>query len=389
MYEYLRLLSEGKIDIKPILEREYDIADAPRAYQELSTAPEKPLGILLAYGPGPEKRATKMALQTFKQSSKINVAVVGAGGFAKSTHLPNLRALAKLYHLRAVVSATGSNAKATAVQFGAEYAATDYGDVLADGDVDMVLICTRHHLHAPMAIQAAQAGKAVFVEKPMALNQSELDRLVAVLQETQVPFMVGFNRRFSPIARRAKEILNGRQSPLMVLYRVNAEYIPPGHWTQTEEGGGRIIGEGCHMLDLFQYLVEPARIAEMTCTGIASQVDHVSQADNTVAILRYEDGSVATLVYTALGALGLPKEYVEIYADGKVLVIDDFGSLQVHGAPVAGLQPQPQNKGHLEELQAFARCVSGETTAPIPLHALVETTRISLAIAGQEKGSSL
>jgi len=394
MVEYLRLVAEGQVNVKAILEREYDVADAPQAYEELRTAPEKPLGVLLSYdvevdeGRRDEKLATKVMLRPFKPSGKINVAVIGAGGFAKGMHLPNLQKLSGLYHLRAVVDIVGSNAKSTVEQFGADYATTNYEDVLADNDVDMVLVTTRHNLHAPIAMDAARAGKAVFVEKPMALNQEELDCLVDVLRETGVPFMVGFNRRFSPAARRAREILEGHQSPLMILYRVNAGYLPPDHWTQTEEGGGRIIGEACHMFDLFQYLVSPARVAEVTSTAIASQAEHLSAGDNVVATVQYDDGSVATLLYTALGASDLPKEYVEIYADGKVLVIDDYRALRVHGAPVKGWRSQAQDKGHLEELSAFAKHVHGEGGPPIPLESLVKVTEVCLLAAGAGNATS-
>lgn len=385
MAEYLRLVTEGKVNVKAILEREYDVADAPQAYEALKTAEEKPLGVLLSYGLEGRDRAdkltTKVTLKPFKPSGKINVAVVGAGGFAKGMHLPNLQKLSDLYHLRAIVSGTGSNAKATAEQFGADYATTDYDEVLADETVDMVMICTRHNLHAPMAIKAAQAGKAIFLEKPMALNREEQDDLVAVLKETQAPFMVGFNRRFSPAARRAKEILTDRQSPLMILYRVNAGYLPPDHWTQTEEGGGRIIGEACHMFDLFQYLVSPARVAEVVSTAIAPQAEHLSLMDNIVATVRYEDGSVATLLYTALGASDLSKEYVEIYADGKVLVIDDYRALRVYGASVKGWKSQMQDKGHVWELEAFGKYMQGMSDPTIPLGELVETTGASLVAA--------
>lgn len=304
MAEYLRLVAEGKVNVKAILEREYDVADAPRAYEELRTAPEKPLDVLLSYGleegRRDEKLATKVTLRPFKPLGKINVAVVGAGSFAKSMHLPNLQKLSDLYHLRAIVSATGSNAKATAKQFGADYATTNYEDVLADESVDMVFICTRHNLHAPMAMKAACAGKAIFLEKPMALNESELDELVAVLKKTQARFMVGFNRRFSPAAQRMKETVTGRRNPLMVLYRVNAGYLPPDHWVHGPEGGGRIIGEACHMFDLFNFLVD-AEVEAVSAEALVPRLEHVSGRDNLSATVGYTDGSVCTSLYTTLG----------------------------------------------------------------------------------------
>jgi predicted dehydrogenase/threonine dehydrogenase-like Zn-dependent dehydrogenase len=392
MQEYLRMVAEGSVDVKAVVEREYAVAEATQAYEALRTAEEGPLAVLLSYGleerERADKLATKVTLKPFKPSGRINVAVVGAGGFAKGMHLPNLQKLSDLYHLRAVVDIVGSNAKATAEQFGADYATTNYEDVLTDETVDMVMITTRHNLHAPLAMEAAQAGKAVFVEKPMAMNPAELDALVAVLEETQVPFMVGFNRRFSPAARRAKEIVEGHQSPLMILYRVNAGYLPPDHWTQTEEGGGRIIGEACHMFDLFQYFVSPARVAEVTSTATVPKTEHISATDNVVTMVRYDDGSVGTLLYTALGATSLSKEYVELYADGKVLVIDDYSSLQVYGASEKGWSAKIQDKGHLQELQAFAKHMQGESEQPVELESQIEVTRVSLLVAGATGATS-
>lgn len=387
MQEYLRLIAEERVDIRAILEREYNIGEAPKAYEILRNPEEKPLGVLLSYGLDEEDRAeklkTKIALKSFKISGKINVVLIGAGGFAKGTHLPNLKKLSDLYHLRAIVSGTGSNAKTAAEQFGADYATTDYAEVLADETVDMVMICTRHDLHAPMAIKAAQAGKAIFLEKPMALNREELDDLVAVLEETQVPFMMGFNRRFSPAARRAKEILKGHQSPLMIFYRVNAGYLPPDHWTQSEEGGGRIIGEACHMFDLFQYLVSPAKAIEVISTAIGSQTEHVLPTDNVTATVHYDDGSVATLLYTALGDPDFGKEYMELYVDGKVLVLDDYCSLQVYGMVADGWTASVQDKGHLDELRFFAVRLLEHGESPVDLRGQIESTEVAFLVTGK------
>ena len=388
MQEYLRLVAAEKVSLEPILEREYSIANAKLAYEELKTSEEEPLGVLISYGleeeseeQRDEKLATKVEFKPFKQSRKINVAVTGAGSFAKGMHLPNLLKLSDLYHLRCVVDATGNNANTTAEQFGADYATTNLDDVLADDTVDMVMICTRHNLHAHMAAKAAKAGKAIFLEKPMALNQMELDELVMVLKETKVPFMVGFNRRFSTAARRAKEILVNHQSPLMILYRVNAGYLPPDHWTRTKEGGGRIVGEACHMLDLFQYLIYPSNYVEVISTAIVPKVELPSTTDDMVITVRYDDGSVATLLYTTLGNSGLRKEYVEIFGDGKTLVIDDFRSLNVYGVQKKGWTSK-QDKGHLQELQAFAAYLRGGDMPPIPLQSIIDVTKVSLIASG-------
>jgi predicted dehydrogenase/threonine dehydrogenase-like Zn-dependent dehydrogenase len=386
MQEYLRLVNEGKVKLGSILEREYELAQAAQAYEELSTAPEKPLGVLLRYPIADEdlrrkKLETQVVLRNASIEGKIRIAIIGAGAFAKSIHLPNLQKLSHLYHIRAIVSGTGSNAKETAQQIGADYASTNYQDVLDDPDVDAVLICTRHHLHAQQAIQAAQAGKAIFLEKPMALNQEELERLVDVLHETKVPFMVGYNRRFSPAAQQIKDLVAGRQSPLMILYRMNAGYLPPDHWTQTAEGGGRIIGEACHIFDLFQYLIE-SPVLEVSATPIVPQSEHILASDNMSVTLRYDDGSVATLVYTALGSTDFSKEYMEVYTDGKVITVDDYRELRLSSFPAKSWSFNVQQKGHLDELEMFSKFVRRRQPSRVSVHDLVETANITFVVAG-------
>jgi predicted dehydrogenase len=233
-----------------------------------------------------------------------------------------------------------------------------------------------------MATQAAQARKAIFMEKPMALTEAELDGMAQVLEATGVPFMVGFNRRFSPIARRVRGILANRRNPLMMLYRVNAGYIAPDHWTQTNEGGGRIVGEACHMFDLFRYFVGTSRAVEVSSASLGPGAEHLLTGDNVSVTVRYADGSVGTLFYTALGAVPLAKERVEIYVDGKAIVIDDFRTLHLHGVSTDCLASGSADKGHLEEMKVFAEFVGKGTAWPISLADLTETSRIALSAAG-------
>jgi len=408
MQEYLRLVAGGKVQVEPILEREYDISNAPQAYEELLTAAEKPLGVLLRYPLADQqtqaaKLSTRVVLKSRTVGDKINIAVIGAGSFAKSMHLPNLQRLSHLYHIRAIVSATGSNAKATAQQFGADYASTSYEDVLNDPDVDAVLICTRHHLHAQQTVAALKAGKHVYCEKPLVLNEQELNDILACYglssadleggnlqletSELRPVLMVGFNRRFSPAAQRIKEIVSQRQNPLMVLYRVNAGYLPPDHWVHGPEGGGRILGEGCHMLDLFEFLVD-AEVESVCVEPLIPRSEHLLNSDNVSVTVRYTDGSVCTLFYTALGAPHLSKEYVEIYVDGKVLVVDDFKALQIYPKSMKGWSGSVPDKGHSAALEAFGQAIRGINGWPIPLVDLVRTSKLSLIAAhGNDNGN--
>jgi len=383
MQEYLRLVADGKIHLEEILEREYELSQAPTAYEELKSTSEKPLGIILKYPIVTEinkgnKLETKVVLRSKPNKDKIRIAVVGAGNFAKSVHLPNIKKLSNLYHLRAIVDVSGVKAKSVSEQFKADYVSTKFEDALTDPDVDAVLICTRHHLHAQQAIKAAKAGKAILLEKPMAMNKEELNDLVSVIQETGVPFMMGFNRRFSPAATKAKELIRERVNPLMVIYRVNAGYIPLDNWVHGEEGGGRIIGEACHMFDLFNYFTE-ADVQSVDVSAITPNTEHVSSKDNFVASLKYNDGSVCSLIYTALGALDMEKEYIEIYSDGKTIIIDDFKELKIYGSK-ANEWKGTQDKGHLKELEEFSRSIRKGNVPPISLEELVKAAEITFLV---------
>jgi predicted dehydrogenase/threonine dehydrogenase-like Zn-dependent dehydrogenase len=376
---YLQLLAEGVVKFEPLISAIYDIDHAAEAYQAIQSNDLRPLAVLLRY---PEQaQEDKQSPQVWLKSqdagkNKIRVAIVGAGKFAQGTHLPNLGQLSDLYRLHAVVSRNGLNARQVAERYAAAYATTDYQHVLEDPNVDMVMICTRHHLHARQAIAAAKAGKAVFVEKPMALNPAELDELVGVLQETKAPFLVGFNRRYAPAAQRLKEVITRRNTPLMILYRVNAGYLPADHWTHGEEGGGRIVGEGCHWFDLFNYWTgsQPMTIS---ADAIQPKVEHLQSTDNVVTTVTYADGSVCTLFYTALGHPSVSKECAEIYCDQTIWTLDDFMSLSAHGSPAQGWQSAAQDKGHLQMLRTFASQILGQTEPSISLENMVSATKIA------------
>jgi predicted dehydrogenase/threonine dehydrogenase-like Zn-dependent dehydrogenase len=384
--EFLHLIGIGQVNLNSLIDAEFPIEQAAEAYAALQTQ-HPPTAVLFRYTAADQiSTGLKRGKMTFASTSKrvksiIRVAVVGAGSFAQGMHLPNINELPSMYHLQAVVTKTGVNARNVGLQFGANYATTDYQEVLADPDVDMVLISTRHNLHAQQVVQAVEAGKAVFVEKPMALSLDELEQIEKALVKTPVPFMVGFNRRFSPVVSRASEILASNPRPLMLLYRVNAGYIPLNNWVHGAEGGGRIIGEACHMVDLLQYLVSPAKVQDFQCAALRPYQDHLSATDNVSISVHYSDGSVATLLYTSMGTSDFPKEYLEIYAGDRILVMDDFKTLRVHGASFKSWQSNVQDKGHLNELKRFAEYVNGKAQAPINLDDLLETSRLTIQVS--------
>lgn len=379
MEEYLRLLKDGKINIEPLIERVYPIEEASKAYGELITAEPKPLIALLEYNKEsiPER---KIATSTRKISkSKLNAGLVGVGSFVKGMHLPNLQKLSELYNVCAIADKIGSNAKAMASRYGASYATTDFREILEDEDVDMVIIATRHNLHARMAIEAAKAGKAIFVEKPMALNKGELRGLVDVLEETKVPFMVGFNRRFSPYTTRIKELVKNRLNPMIINYRMNAGFIPEEHWVHSEEGGGRNIGEACHIYDLFTFFTE-SEADSIAAFAIDAKTKQYGRNDNFVATIKYKDGSICNLIYTALGAKEAAKEQMEIYIDGKIICLNDYKKLDIFGAKMKGMETKIIQKGHFEELIEFAKAIKEGNGYPVPLWQLIQATEISFEV---------
>jgi len=389
MEEYLRLISEGRIQYSPLITGEYPLHEAARAYQELADEGKENLANLLVYPSA--KEALPAAIPTgeehriqfrepgLKKTGSIRVAVIGAGSFARAVHLPNIKKLPQQISLKAIADISGVSSSQAARQFGAEYCTTDYRQVLADSEVEMVIIATRHNLHASLAIEALQAGKAVLLEKPMAVNRGELEELVEVIRESRLPFMIGFNRRFSPCAVRAREVLSSTDSPRMINYRVNAGFLPPDHWTHSREGGGRIIGEACHMFDLFNFFVD-SEVQEIKVLGAGRGDGGLSPSDNFTAQLKYGDGSICSLMYTALGDGSWGKEYLEIYCGGKVLVIDDFKELIIRGDRRKGIKSRKIQKGHLEELKEFSLAVGGRKEEPITPAQLIAATEISFTV---------
>lgn len=386
MGEYLQLLAEGKVKVTPLIGATYEIDSAPEAYDALKQPGTKPLMVLLSYPEGfpdvaPSHRVDNPAVRP-KGEGKIRLAVVGAGAYAKGMHLPILRDLADRFYVRAVVSRTGHNAKETASAFAADYATTDYREVLDDPDVDAVLIATRHNLHASMTLEALQAGKHVLVEKPLALSESELELIktfYATDREDLPVLLTGFNRRFSRYARRIKEWVDGRSNPMVINYRMNAGYIPLDHWVHTSEGGGRNRGEACHIYDLFTYLTE-SRVVSVQAQAITPATDYFGRTDNFVATLKFEDGTVATLTYVATGAQEYPKESMEIFFDGKVIVLDDYKRLTLYGMKSKGVETRVSDKGQKEELDVFASCIIEGGSWPIALWEQFQASSIAIEV---------
>lgn len=385
MSEYLRLIADGAICVKPLIAAVHPIDEVATAYGSLQSGVDKPLMVLLSYPRQQAEMTSRVSLAPRVSPigrDVVRIALIGAGGFAKGMHLPNLAELKSDYQLRAVVSRTGHNATVTGKRFGAEYCATDYREVLDDQDVDAVIIATRHNSHASIALEALQAGKHVLLEKPLALTEGELAAIETFYADgvkAKPVLLTGFNRRFSPYAARIAAQLAKRSNPMILNYRMNAGYIPLDHWVHGPEGGGRNRGEACHIYDLFTFLTG-ARVERVQANAIVPKTGYYSSSDNFVASMSFEDGSVATLTYTALGASEFPKERLDIFVDGAVISLDDYRHMAITGSKQKPYATRTQNKGQKDELTAFARAVRGQTDWPIPLWQQLQATRISFEV---------
>ena len=361
MQEFLNMLSEKKVNVKRLIDNTFQVEEAAEAYETLNTE-KRPIAVLFRYNELTKKELIrKMQLKPPAiKTDKINVAVVGAGGFAQAYHLPNLKKI-PFYNIKAVVTRTGSNAKLIAEEYGAEYCTTGYKEVLQDENMNMIVIATRHNLHAPIIIEAANAGKHIFVEKPIAMNYEDCKKVYDAVLENKVNLTMGFNRRFAPLAQKAKRTVENRKNPLMITYRINSAGMKKEHWINDPvEGGGAIIGEGCHFFDFCNWIVrrEPMRIyAEMISSDDGSIVD----PNNIINTIRYEDGSVASVIYTTIGNESFPKERIEIFVDGGVITIDEFKELTVVGLDGKGEKLKRIEKGQFELINEYGKLLMGKS----------------------------
>ncbi|CAN5428976.1 bi-domain-containing oxidoreductase [soil metagenome] len=392
MAAYLDLLASQKIRLEPLAPTVVDLDRAEDLYARLAAGSDKPLLAILRYAGQAEairiEHTLCLDVKSVVQPGRIRVALLGAGGFAQGMHLPNLVKLRDKYELRWVISRTGSTAKAVAMQYEAAFAGTDYRAALEDSEVDLVLIATRHHLHAELVLAALKAGKHVLVEKPLALNDLDLSAIEAFYadgQSAKPALMTGFNRRFSPPVQHIKKILADCPGPMMISYRMNAGYLPPDHWVHGPEGGGRNIGEACHIYDLFGYLTNAQAIS---CTAVpVGNLPGGSRAnENFIATIKYSDGSIASLHYTSLGAKNHPKERMDIYVANKVLSLDDYRSVSIDGGTHKGWSSATPQKGQLEELVELKRLIQSTENSTWSPADQFTTTRLSFAIENALSG---
>ena len=391
MQAYLDLVARGRLDIQPLIDRVISIDEAPAAYRALAQAGGAlPLGVLIRYPdetrdlPQPPD-STRVVIRGHRKASgePLKYALVGAGAFGTAMLVPQMKKRRDRFFLKAVVSRNAVQGGNFARENQVEIFTSDLDDVLRDPDIDLVVIATRHHEHADQVIRVLEAGKHVFVEKPLALSWVELDRISAACRNRREPgpmLLVGFNRRFSPALTAVKDLVSRRRAPIVVEYRLNAGYIPLDHWVHGTQGGGRNVGEACHMYDVFRYL-SGAAPRSIDVEAIDPGDLPYRRNDNFSATIAYEDGSLAHLLYTALGPkTGLGKERIEVFCDGEAYVVDDFKKLIKASDGTVMWQSSDADKGHFEELSRFGDAIAGGEAPPIGVDELLETSAVSLHV---------
>lgn len=378
MAAFVKLLEAGSVNVKPLVTHVFDVDRAGEAYDIVTgRAAERHIGILLKYGEGDVLPPRAPAVgRVLVASAQPGIGFIGAGSFAQKFLIPFA---AEGGDLLSVVTSRGVTAKSAADKFAFCTHSTDPSAVLANPAINTVFIATRHDTHASLAAAAVEAGKHVFVEKPLALNEDELELVLsAARQRPESLLMVGYNRRFSPLARKAKEVFERLAGPLVINYRVNAGAIPKDHWTQTEQGGGRILGEVCHFVDLMQF-VAGSNPTEVHAVCASANDARVPDHDNVLVSLKFSNGSVGQLAYVACGDKLLSKERIEIFGRGQSIVIDDFRRGEWYEAGSCRKLRLP-GKGHKEEVAAFLDAVQHGRPSPIPVDSLALTSAATFAI---------
>jgi polar amino acid transport system substrate-binding protein len=386
---FLDLVAAGAVKTAPLVTHRFPVEEGERAYRLISgDAGEPYLGVLINYDAARELErhvenpASKFKVQSPKSEARagvVRVGMIGAGDYARRMLLPHFRA--EGVEFVSVATASGVTARDVGTRYGFARFVSGADEVLSEEGVNLVVIATRHDSHAELARRALVRGLDVFVEKPLALDDAELDALLEVAARSAGRLTVGFNRRFSPHARAARDFFEGRRAPLSVLYRVNAGRVPRTHWTQdAREGGGRIRGEVCHFVDFMQY-VTGSRVVRVYAEPVASDDREAVDDDSVFVTLKFADGSNGSVAYLAEGDRALPKERIEVFGAGRTFVVEDFRAAAGYaGGRETRTRLRTQDKGQREEVRAVCAALREGGAAPVPLADLANTTRATFRI---------
>ncbi|MBC7877166.1 MAG: bi-domain-containing oxidoreductase [Anaerolineales bacterium] len=373
------LMSTGKLKVQPLISHRFPIEKGIQAYEVITgKKKESFLGVLLTYDEAKEERGKKIEFPStvHRPSSTVKLGVLGAGLYANSTLLPIIKSN-KDFQLVGIASSGGLHAQHSGKKFGFQYATSSEDEIINDKNINTVAILTRHDSHADLVVKALKAGKHVFVEKPLAITQKQLEQVTKALTTHHSLLTVGFNRRFSPLAQSLSSFILNRKEPLHAHYRVNAGHIPSTHWTQDPAiGGGRIIGEACHFIDMLTFLVDASPIS---VTAHALPNNGKYSEDNVSMTFTLPDGSIGVVDYLANGNKSFPKERLEVFCEGMIAVLDDYVSLTITKDGNKKEERITQDKGWKNEIAAFAKAIKEGGEPPIPYEHLIGVTKSTFA----------
>jgi predicted dehydrogenase len=386
---FSKLIYDKKITIDPLITHEYQFEHADEAYEQLEQ--KKSTGIILTYPK--QKKPPKLDIATDLSEQPIAYAqpyvvpkdtltlgIIGAGGFAKTKLLP-LISQNKNIKIHTIIDANAANALNVARQYNAFHHHNDFLDIVRNKNIDAVIIATPHAFHTEQAIKCLKSGKAVFVEKPAAVTNEQLTKLQHFLEsDKESLYCVDFNRSFSRFIKKIKQTISQRTTPLVAHYRMNAGFIPKDHWIQSSQHGGRAIGEACHIFELFCFLTN-AKPIDIKVNSINPIRDDLLRNDNFSASISFDDGSICTLLYTSIGNTTLSKERMELFFDGKSIVMNDYKELRGYGFPKKfDEKTKSPDKGHKTLLTHFINAARGKEHLPLSTNRIILATKLSLEI---------
>jgi predicted dehydrogenase/threonine dehydrogenase-like Zn-dependent dehydrogenase len=380
MEAFMTLVKSGQIDVGSLVGGEYLLSSAAEAYDSLKT--QSKTAVLLTYEQSVEiaQRGTPVVGTMQPQGKgRINVALVGPGAFAKETMIPLLRRSPD-FNLRWLVSSDPIHAKQLERRYRFEKSTCNYDDALADKDVGLVVVTAPNNLHFPMLSSALRAGKLTLVEKPLCISRGEFEQLKALQSETKMPIVVGFNRRYAPLVLEIQKRMKKMDGPFVINYRVNAGFVPANRWSQDPSvGGGRIIHECCYFFDFFNFLLGSGEPKISVETAGVTGSETVAR-DNVSVALRYPDGSLANLLYVALGSKSMDRERVEVYGQKSSMILDDFKELTIYDAGKSTISLPRSDKGHRDELEQLARLARGLPSSILSTEEVFSATELTFRV---------
>ncbi|MCK0132256.1 bi-domain-containing oxidoreductase [Flavobacteriaceae bacterium F08102] len=368
----LQALSNKSLNVIPLITERVSIGDYKQVYGDMKNS--KSIASILVYDQTEKPVKTVDVQEKSFAGKKGVIGIIGAGNFTSSTLMPQLKKLNA--NVKYIASSGGLSSTTMAKRFGIAKSTTDYREILNDPEVDLVMITTKHNAHASQVIECLQAGKSVFVEKPLALTRAELTAITEEYNKQQVALSVGFNRRFAPLATKMKAALGNDKTPKNIVATMNAGYIPANVWVHDMQvGGGRIIGEACHYIDLCTYFADSKVTAVcMNAMGINPQ----ENTDNASILLKYENGTNAVVNYFGNGSKAYSKERIEVYSQERTMIMDNWRKLKLYGFK-GGNSSSKQDKGHFAQFEALIKQQKEGGPAIIPFDIIENTTKASFA----------